>query len=124
MMGEVVEKVSMEKILRAIGLTVVETLDPLKLTEAVEAVKRISVQPGVKAIIFKSPCVVLTKPEGHVTIEENTCINCKKCIHELGCPGLILKDGKAAIDESLCTGCGLCKAVCPVGAIKGGEDHE
>lgn len=124
MMGEVVEKVSIEKILRAIGLTTVETINPLELNQAVEAVKRISAEPGVKAIIFKSPCVVLTKPETHVTIEEEKCINCKKCIHELGCPGLILKDGKAAIDESLCTGCGLCKAVCPAKAIKGGEAHE
>ena len=124
MMGEIVEKVNIEKILRAIGLTTVETIDPLNLEKAVEVVKRISAQKGVKAIIFKSPCVVLTKPEDHVTIEEDKCINCKKCIHELGCPGLIVKDGKAAIDESLCTGCGLCKAVCPVKAIKGGENHE
>lgn len=124
MMGDIVEKVSIEKVLHAIGLTTVETIDPLKLDQAVEAVKRISAEPGVKAIIFKSPCVMLTKPENYVTINENTCINCKKCIHELGCPGLILKDGKAAIDESLCTGCGLCKAVCPVHAIKGGEAHE
>lgn len=124
MMGDIVEKVSIERILRAIGLTTVETVDPLNLQKAVDIVKQAAVQPGVKAIIFKSPCVMLTKPEGHVTIDENTCINCQKCIHELGCPGLILKDGKAVIDESLCTGCGLCKAVCPVSAIKGGEDYE
>lgn len=123
MMGEIVEKVSIERILRAIGLTTVETADPLDLKKAVETVKKVASEPGVKAIIFKSPCVMLTKPEQHVTIEEDKCINCKKCIHELGCPGLVLKDGKAAIDESLCTGCGLCQAVCPVSAIKE-KNHE
>ena len=45
------------------------------------------------------------------------CIQCKKCIREIGCPALITVDGNVAIDESLCTGCGLCSQICPVSAI-------
>ncbi len=123
MMGEVVSKVSIEKVLRAIGLETIETVDPLNLPLAVETVKRVMNEPGVKAIIFKSPCIAITKPSGKVTITEK-CISCKKCIRELGCPGIVIDDGKVTIDESLCTGCGLCKKVCPVQAIEGGEDHE
>ena len=103
-------------------MTKILTVNPLDLNVAVAAVKECAELPGVKAIIFKSPCVAITKPAGKVEISEN-CIGCKKCIREIGCPALIIKDGKVAVDESLCTGCGLCAQICPVGAI-GGADHE
>lgn len=117
MMGDIVDKVSIEKVLRAIGLTVVETVDPLDLAKTIDTVKRVEAEPGVKAIIFKSPCVALMKPDRAVHISEK-CIQCKKCIGELGCPGIVLVDGRVTIDTSLCTGCGLCTQVCPVNAIQ------
>ncbi len=124
MMGEIVQKISIEKVLRAIGLETVETVDPLDLPLAVETVKRVSAMAGVKAIIFKSPCVAIVKPSAVATIDGNKCVNCKKCIRELGCPGIVLDNGKVAIDASLCTGCGLCAQVCPVNAIAGGGKNE
>ena len=123
MMGEVVAKVSIENVLRGVGVEHVETVDPLNHALAVETVKRLADLPGVKAVIFKSPCVVLAKPQGRVTIDPETCIGCKKCIREIGCPALTLKDGKAAADPAQCTGCGLCAQLCPVKAIRGGENH-
>ncbi|WP_294489741.1 indolepyruvate ferredoxin oxidoreductase subunit alpha [uncultured Ruminococcus sp.] len=124
MMGQVVDKVSIEAVLRGIGVKTVETVDPLKLDAAVDCVKRVSAEKGVKAIIFKSPCAVLIKGKAPAVIDSGKCINCKKCINSLGCPGLVIKDGKAAIEASLCTGCGLCSQVCPVNAIGGGENAE
>ncbi len=125
-MGQVVEKVSMEKVLRAIGLTTVETVDPLDYEKSVETVKRVAAEPGVKAIIFRSPCIALTKPAGHSKVTAEKCIACGKCIRELGCPALILdEDGKKAkIDASLCTGCTLCEQICPMGAISGGRKND
>lgn len=124
-MGQVVEKVSIEKVLRAIGLSVVETVDPLDFETAVDTVKRVQAQPGVKAIIFRSPCIALTKPAGKSAVDHEKCIACGKCIRELGCPALILDaDGKKAkIDDSLCTGCTLCEQICPVHAISGGDKN-
>ncbi|MBO4867307.1 MAG: indolepyruvate ferredoxin oxidoreductase subunit alpha [Ruminococcus sp.] len=124
MMGQVVEKVNIEQVLRGVGVTTIETVDPLKLDEAVETVKRVANENGVKAIIFKSPCAVLIKPEKPAVIDNDKCINCQKCKNLLGCPGLVLRDGKIAIEESLCTGCGLCSQVCPVNAIGGGKNAE
>lgn len=126
MMGELTAKINIEAILRGIGLTVVETADPLDLASSVECVKRVSEQPGVKAIIFKSPCIAVTKPSGALTIDPEKCINCKKCIRELGCPALSVTNGEVCIDASLCTGCFLCSQLCPVGAISksGGEVNE
>ena len=125
-MGQAVEKVSMEKVLRAIGLETVETVDPLDYKLSVETVKRVAAEPGVKAIIFRSPCIALTKPSGRSKVDTEKCIACGKCIRELGCPALVLgEDGKKAkIDMSLCTGCTLCEQICPVGAISGGTKND
>ena len=120
-MGQVVEKVSIERVLRAIGLTVVETVDPLDYALSVETVKRVADEPGVKAIIFRSPCIAISKPKGRSQVDPDKCVGCKKCIRELGCPALILdEDGKKAkIDTSVCTGCTLCEQLCPAKAISG-----
>lgn len=126
MMGDVVQKVSIEAVLRGIGLTVVETVNPLELEAAISCVRRVSAEPGVKAIIFKSPCIAIEKSKKKMCVEQETCIGCKKCIRELGCPALYAEGSRVKIDESLCTGCGLCSRLCPVAAIvdKGGAVHE
>ena len=122
MMGEIVSKISIENILRGIGLETVETVDPLDHPLAVETVRRVAAEKGVKAIIFKSPCIALPsarkKQAKPVTIDPDACIGCKRCIREIGCPALVFKDGKAAIDAAQCTGCGLCTHLCPVKAIR------
>ena len=117
MMGEVVSKVSIEAILKGIGLEFVETVNPLDLEKAVDTVKRASEQKGVKAIIFKSPCIAIVKPDKALAIDQDKCIGCKRCIKEIGCPGIVINDGRVCIDPGLCTGCGLCAQLCPVKAI-------
>ena len=121
MMGQAVEKVSIEAVLRGIGLSVVETVNPFDHELAVETVKRVAAEPGVKAIIFKSPCVVLAKPKARSTVDTSLCVGCKRCVNQLGCPGLVPSGDKVRIDETLCTGCTLCGQICPMGAISGGE---
>ncbi|MBR3327962.1 MAG: indolepyruvate ferredoxin oxidoreductase subunit alpha [Atopobiaceae bacterium] len=121
MMGQAVEAVSIEAVLRGIGLQTVETVNPLDHKLAVETVRRVASQPGVKAIIFKSPCVMLAKPLARSIVDANRCVGCRRCIRELGCPALFFEDGKARIDETQCSGCTLCEQLCPVGAITGGE---
>ena len=119
MMGEVVAKVNIEAVLQGIGVTAVETVNPLDLDKSIEVVRKMAGLPGVKAIIFKYPCIAITKPEGKMAVDIDKCVGCRKCIREIGCPGLIIKDGQVTIDESLCTGCGLCSQICPFEAIGG-----
>ena len=116
--ADVATKINIEADLRGIGLKVVETVDPLKLPEAVECVMRVSEEPGVKAIIFKSPCIALCKTEKKACVRMEKCIDCKKCIRSLGCPALTTKNGRVWIDQTQCTGCMLCAGVCPVNAIE------
>ena len=119
MMGQIVDKVDIKKVLEGIGVHKVITVNPLNLKESIDAVNECEKLPGVKAIIFKSPCIAISKPDKKLAISEK-CIQCKKCIREIGCPALITVDGRVTIDESLCTGCGLCSQICPVSAIGGG----
>ena len=117
MMGEIVAKINIEQVLRGIGLTTVETIDPLDMNGSIELIKRVADEPGVKAVIFKSPCVAIVPPNKALHIDQEKCIKCKKCIREIGCPGIVINDGRVEIDTSLCTGCTLCSQICPVGAI-------
>ncbi len=120
--GDVVEAVSIERVLRAIGLTTVETVDPLDLERAIDTVSRVAAEPGVKAIIFRSPCVFLSRHTQVCSVDRDLCTGCEHCVHELGCPALVPQDdGTVAIDHTQCTGCTLCTQVCPSQAIMGGE---
>ena len=123
-MGEIVQKINIEQVLRGIGVQDVETVNPLDHEAAVSCVKELADKPGVKAIIFKSPCIAVTKPDTPMHVDISSCIHCKKCIRELGCPAIITEDGNISIDSSMCTGCGLCSQICPVHAIKGGKQHD
>lgn len=119
MMGNVVDKIDIEKILQAIGIKSIETVNPLELDRAIEAVETTASKKGVKAIIFKAPCVALIKPAPRLRVAADRCIHCKKCIKELGCPAIVKsEDGGARIEASLCYGCGICSFVCPVNAIQ------
>ncbi|MBR1638782.1 MAG: 4Fe-4S binding protein [Treponema sp.] len=130
MMGEIVEKISIEKILQAIGVSPIITVNPFDQKAATEAVKEASEAAGVSAIIFKAPCIAIAQKVGWekphaLNVDTAKCIGCRKCINELGCPSLSVSQtvnakGKkiVEIDKSLCTGCSLCSQVCPTGAIK------
>ena len=123
-MGEIVQKLNIEQVLCGIGVQDVETVNPLDHEAAVSCVKELADKPGVKAIIFKSPCIAVTKPGTPMHVDISSCIHCKKCIRELGCPAIITENGNVSIDSSMCTGCGLCSQICPVHAIKGGKQHD
>ncbi|MDD2648253.1 MAG: indolepyruvate ferredoxin oxidoreductase subunit alpha [Eubacteriales bacterium] len=117
MMGEISEKISIDNTLRAIGVKSLRRVDPLRLSDAVKAVKDAADEKGVRVIIFESPCIALQKPSKSARVQTEGCIGCRKCISELGCPAISVSDGKALISAGLCTGCGLCAQVCPVKAI-------
>lgn len=121
MMGEISQKVSIEKILTAIGVEHVETVDPFEHKKAVEAVRSAAEKTGVKAVIFKAPCIAVSKPNEPLTVN-GSCVKCKRCINEIGCPALVYTDGGVKIEQGLCTGCTLCAQLCPVNAIGGGDE--
>lgn len=124
MMGEIVEKISIRKILEGIGVAKIVEADPLNLKEAVSAVREVLDVPGVRAVIFKSPCIAVTKPVRQYQVDRDKCTFCRQCIREIGCPAIATEEGKAHIEPSLCFGCGLCTQICHFDAIKEVRSHE
>lgn len=124
MMGDIVNKVSIERILEGIGVGKIVKADPLNLEEAKAAVTSVLDEKGVRVIIFKSPCIAVTKPVTSYQVEKARCTSCKRCIRELGCPAIVVEDGKVCIEPSLCFGCGVCAKVCGFDAIKEVKSHE
>lgn len=118
MMGNVVDKVDITKVLEGIGVKHIVTVDALDLNACVDAVLKLSAMKGVKAVIFKSPCAAIIKSSRKCRIVEDSCVNCRTCINEIGCPALVLDGDMVRIDSGLCTGCGLCSQICSVNAIE------
>lgn len=119
MMGQVVDQIDITQVLHGIGVKDVVTVNPLELAKSIEVVRELVDKSGVKALIFKYPCVALNrqKPPA-LRVNTEKCVHCQECIKEIGCPALALKDIHVTIDEALCTGCGLCSQICSVGAIE------
>jgi len=123
MMNKHVEKISIEKIVIALGVTELIKVNPFDQKASMEAVTKLMEQKGVRVLLFEAPCV---KIKGTANIEQGSdavsidtikCNGCKLCLRKLGCPAMSFADKKTIIDPSLCTGCGLCVDLCPTGAI-------
>lgn len=118
MMGVKHEPVHIDAILNAAGCSYVKTVSPFDTEASIQAVKDAAACTGVRAVIFRAPCIAVSKPDVPCAVKADTCTGCRKCIREIGCPAISLKDTKAFIEPSLCTGCGLCTGICPVSAIE------
>ncbi|MEG1715866.1 MAG: indolepyruvate ferredoxin oxidoreductase subunit alpha [Lachnospiraceae bacterium] len=120
MMGHVVDKINIEQVLHGIGIQEVAVVNPLELETAIQTFRKITEKQGVKAIIFRSPCIALLKNKERMTCEINQdiCVQCQACIREIGCPALSFKNDLVGIDKNLCNGCGLCTQICSVHAIQ------
>jgi indolepyruvate ferredoxin oxidoreductase alpha subunit len=120
-MGLEAPAISIEKIVRAIGVEFVEEINPLNVNKMIEVYKEALKYDGVSVIISKYPCNLINKDEIRsrkykIDVDSDKCIHCNKCISQLACPSINLVDDKITIDQS-CIRCGVCVDVCPVDAI-------
>ncbi|MGI5902361.1 MAG: indolepyruvate ferredoxin oxidoreductase subunit alpha [Desulfitobacteriia bacterium] len=121
MMGETLEKISIPRVLEALGVKKINTCNPLILEQAIMTVQEAVAIKGVTAVIFENPCITLTKPTRKYKIDPLKCTNCRRCLRELGCPAISFTDSELEIDSSLCHGCSLCAQICSFGAIEEDE---
>lgn len=119
LMGPKSEPISIETVLRALGVKVITHANPLHLDDAVAAAKEAIEYDGPSAIIYESPCIKLIKPAAPVRVDLEACTNCGRCVLKLGCPALSwdAENRHPVVDVSLCNGCGLCTYVCNDGAL-------
>ena len=124
MMGGSPEKISIEKIIKAIGVSALVKVNPFDQKAARNAVQKLMAQKGVRVLLFEAPCInvkgvnVKAHKAGTANINSAKCTNCKICISKLGCPAISLENGKVEINDSLCTGCGICIDKCPKSAVR------
>lgn len=127
LMGSKRKPISIEAMLAAMGVECIVHANPLYLDEAIAAARKAIDFEGPSAILFESPCIQLKRPDSAVQVNAGLCTGCKKCIREVGCPGIGFDAsvqgpnsggrGQAFVDASLCNGCGLCVQICPFGAL-------
>jgi len=105
-------------VLRALGVKHVATCDPLDFKQAVATVRTAVDFPGASAVVFKSPCITVSKPGPLPVVDADTCTLCRVCLNTLGCPALVVRGEAVAVDTTLCYGCDLCVQICPFDAIQ------
>ncbi len=118
--GEEGVRISIESLIKGIGIKNVFVLDPYDVKSLKEIINREIHRNEPSVIITNRPCVLHKDFKGiqfsPVRVDANLCTSCKLCL-KLGCPSISMKDGKAVIDEITCTGCGVCVDLCPPNAI-------
>jgi indolepyruvate ferredoxin oxidoreductase alpha subunit len=121
--GEDAPAVDIEALVRSIGVTDVQTVDPFDIEGTMAALKKAVQTNAPSVVIAKRPCALLNRAKHATpfTVDAEKCARCGMCM-KLGCPAMQEKDGRMMTNEALCTACGLCAAVCRFGAV-GGEAH-
>ena len=116
-MGEEAPAIDIAGICRACGVKHVTEIDPFKVKELEEIVKRETARDELSVIITKRPCALIVKQPDIPYLITDKCKNCKMCM-KIGCPAIEEKDGRPIVVPERCVGCGLCAEVCPFGAIE------
>ena len=120
LMGETVPAINIYQLCKSIGIEHVQEIDAFDLPKLQEALKTETARDAVSVIITKAPCVLL-KGITFQTKCRPISEKCKRCglCSRPGCPALTKNEDKTiAINESTCNGCGLCRQLCPSGAIE------
>jgi len=114
-------RVSIEKVVRAIGVPHVAVIKPYRVNKSIEALKEAIDFEGVSVIISKEACTLyaqsLKKARGKPFYISEKCKNHRDCVNELACPAFYTEDEKVYINADLCTGCAVCAQICPEKAI-------
>ncbi|MDR1740400.1 MAG: indolepyruvate ferredoxin oxidoreductase subunit alpha [Synergistaceae bacterium] len=123
--GDEGSAVSIEAVARGCGVKFVEAVDAYDVAAGADAVTRAwesakaNRTPAV--VIFRHPCMLLRVPQSvvPVKVDAERCVGCRLCITNFGCPGLTFDAAKkkAEVDRRGCVSCGVCRVVCPRGAI-------
>lgn len=113
--------VSIEAVVRGIGVSHVTTIKPYKVKKSIEAIREALNYKGVSVVIAEEICVLYAKQlklakrkPFEVTAK---CKNHRICLNEIACPAFYILNDQVKIDPDLCTGCAVCAQICPENAI-------
>ncbi len=128
--GEDTTAISIEGLVKAVGIRHVFVINPNHLDEVDDALDKALALDEPSVIITRWPCALKKfsrqdKEEfdslfvTRDTIDADLCIGCKRCLGT-GCPALYFnaETKKASINPAQCVGCDVCAQVCPKKAIR------
>ncbi|MBW2514828.1 MAG: indolepyruvate ferredoxin oxidoreductase subunit alpha, partial [Deltaproteobacteria bacterium] len=114
-------RVSIEEVVRGIGVKHVSVIKPFKLKKSIEAIKEAVDYDGVSVVISKEICTLYAKGLKKLKVRAfqvtDKCKDHKDCITSLGCPAFYIAEGRVKIDPDICVGCAICAQICPENAI-------
>ncbi len=114
-------RVSIEEVVKGIGVKHVSVIKPFKIRKSIEAIKEAVAYEGVSVVISKEICTLYAKSLKQLKERAfqvtDKCKDHKDCITSLGCPAFYIEDERVKIDADLCVGCAVCAQICPENAI-------
>ncbi len=114
-------RVSIEAVVRGIGVPHVTVIKPYRVKKSIEQIKEALSFQGVSVVISQELCVLYAKslklPRGKPFRVGEKCKNHRVCMTRLACPAFYVWNDRIHIDANLCTGCSLCAQICPEHAI-------
>ena len=114
-------RVSIEAVVRAIGVQDVTVIQPYKVKKSIEAVKKALDHKGLSVVISQQMCTLYARSLKQLKVRAFTvtdkCKNHRDCINEIGCPAFYLDAERVQIDPNACVGCAVCAQICPENAI-------
>ena len=119
--GEPTKKLILEDICKVCGADNVDVIDPRKVKDLEELVKKRINEDVLSVIIARSPCALIERKKDPVpSYKKENCKKCHICL-TIDCPALTKsKDGFIDINPELCMGCNLCVETCKLDALKNG----
>jgi indolepyruvate ferredoxin oxidoreductase alpha subunit len=114
-------RISIEAVVRAIGVTHVSIIKPYKVKKSIATVKEALAHEGVSVIISQEMCTLyargLKKLKARAFQVTDKCKNHRDCINAIGCPAFYLDGERVQINPATCVGCAVCAQICPENAI-------
>ncbi len=114
-------RVSIEAIVRAIGVQHVTVIKPYKVNKSIAAVREALAYQGVSVVISQEMCTLyakgMKKLKSRAFEVTDKCKDHRHCLNEFACPAFYLEESRVRIDPDVCVGCAVCAQICPENAI-------
>ncbi len=129
LMGETTPKVDLVTLVRALGVTDVDVVDPYDVKAMEARFKQALTADTLTVLIVQRPCMLIPHEERSLSVfDPDRCRYCGACL-KLGCPAItremVVVNGREryrpVIDPQLCRGCGVCVEMCAFGALQSQE---